>query len=181
MKNAAAAGMRSDWRAATAARATWHMWVVKIFLAVSALAFAVFVVNTLLSPPHWWQLSGLETDPGNFVARRPIDYPVCAPWKDRAADFARRERQMTEAVTAPAIGGGDAINLGVLLPKNARVMKIYCATGPAECSWKKCNPPLTFLAMDSLYTKGRALIMTMSNQSARKSQRTQVHLWLLWE
>jgi hypothetical protein len=178
MKNASM-GMRP--LAATEARAGWHMRVVQIFLGLSALAFAAFVVNTLLSPPRWWQLSGLETDPGNFVAQRPVDYPVCAPWQDRTADFARREWQMTEAVTARAIGGGDAINLGVLLPKSARVLKIYCATGTDECSWASCDPPLTFLAMDSLYTRGRTLIMTMSNQSPRKGQKAQVHLWVFWQ
>ena len=175
-----AAGLGKDWHYVTRIKAGRGMWVLHIIIAIGTLAFATYVVNTLLSPPSWWASDGLASDPGRFVADRPVNYPVCAPWTERNRDLARREWQMTEVATPRAVAAGDAVNMGVTLPKNARVMKIYCATGTAECSWLKCDPPLTFLAWDGLYERARVLVLTLTNQSLKKSQRVQVRLWVLW-
>jgi hypothetical protein len=183
MKNAAGAtatSMRRDWRHVAEAKAGRRMRVVQFFIAAGSLLFATYMVKTLLSPPMWWAQEGLASDPGNFLGALPLDYPVCAPWTGRNADLARREWKMTEVTTPRPLAVNDPLNLAVMLPKNAQVMKVYCAAGREECSWAKCDPPLTFLAWDGMYARGRVLIVMLANHG-RMSQRVDVRLWVLWE
>ena len=153
--------------------------LLQLCIGLGAVILAGYIV-VQLSPDSWWFQSGLDTSPGDFVAALPVDYPVCASWKTRSADFARHDWELMEASSRQPIAGNSQMNRGLLLPKTAKVVKIYCAAGDSECSWAKCNPPMTIYASDSLYTRGRALVLTLINNAAPGRQRTSVHVWVLW-
>ena len=105
-------------------------------LCVAILSTVVIMVIGGLSqllPVHWWMRSGLAANPGNFIARQPINYPVCAPWAGKSADFARSDLQVTDGISQEPVAAGDQTTLGIVLPAKARIVKIYCATGSLEC------------------------------------------------
>ena len=149
--------------------------------AITAAALTVTVFR-YLEPRSWWAQSGLPSDPGNFVAMRKVDYPVCAPWRGAMAG-ALRSAAHVETATARAVDPkGAGVNLGFLLPKTARIAAVYCATvgnagKAAECSTEGCDPPVRALVMDSLYTRGRALVVTLIGRGARPAD---VRLWVIW-
>jgi hypothetical protein len=150
-------------------------------LAILA-AVVIMVVGGLsyLLPAHWWMRSGIPANPGNFVARQPINYPVCAPWDQKSADFARADLQVTDGTSQEPIAAGDQTTLGVVLPAKAGIVKIYCAVGPRECSYLGCAPPLSLLATDAVYTRSRVFNLAVTNK-APKSPPLNMRIWVVWK
>jgi hypothetical protein len=168
-------------------------WVLRAFFAGVAAIIAVSVLSTFLvwqRRPPWWAGDDLPADPGYFVRKQTLDYPVCAPWQ--ANDFPKQNNDLnglglrqTERATASPIAGSNQVNLGLLLPKKAKIVKIYCAIGTSaldqrECSTRHCEPPMTFFVMDSLYTRGRVLVFTLQNKTRDGTRPVGIHVWALW-
>jgi hypothetical protein len=152
-------------------------------LRLAILAAVVIIVISGLShllPAHWWMRSGMPTNPGNFIARQPINYPVCAPWADKSADFARADLQVTDGISQEPIAAGDQTTLGIVLPAKARIIKVYCATGSLECSYLGCSPPLTLLTTDAVYSRGRVFSLAIANKASR-SPPVNLRIWVVWK
>ncbi len=160
---------------------------------VAGIAATWFVFSSLMTPP-WWAQSGLPADPGNFVARLPVDYPFCADWSvsengvmhdQMMADLKRPGVQVTTATTADAVPAGGRTNLGLLLPRSAKILKVYCASAAdqsamLECSGARCSPPMSTLVEDNDHRRGRALIVTFLNPLA-SAPPVRGHLWVIWQ
>lgn len=142
----------------------------------------VMVIGGLsyLLPAHWWMRSGLPTNPGNFIARQPINYPVCAPWAGKSADFARSDLQITDAISQAPIAAGDQTTVGVVLPAKAKILKVYCATGSKECSYLGCSPPLSLLATDAVHSRGRVLSLAIANKAPQAAS-LNFRIWVVWK
>lgn len=78
----------------------------------------------------WWIKSGFEHNPGYFISENRIDYPVCEAWTEDAAG-----RHVTPSWSR-----------AVLVPKSARITKVYCGAS---------GKPLGL--SDNNYTRGRVL------------------------
>jgi hypothetical protein len=172
------------------ARLSIRGWLTRGLFAVGAVAVAASLV-LLLTPVTWWAQSGLPLDPGVFKARVSIDYPVCASWPRGAGipvtGIAKGAEQIAvaSATTTRAFAGGEDTNLGVLIPTNATVIEVFCATGDGigrfdECSANRCDPPVTALVEDSLYSGNRALIFSLKNRAPRDRVPSRVRLWVVW-
>ncbi|HWY63091.1 MAG TPA: hypothetical protein VNW15_14410 [Rhizomicrobium sp.] len=133
-----------------------------------------------LLPFHWWMRSGMSVNPGNFIARQPINYPVCEPWDEKAADFARSDLQVTDGVSQEPIAAGDQTTLGIVLPAKARIIKVYCATGLVECSYLGCSPPLSLQATDAVYSRGRVFSLAIEDKASRSSP-VNLRVWVVWK
>ena len=176
--------------------ARWSVHVA--FLAIATLITA-FLFRSLQVMP-WWTLSGLSADPGLAVAKLPVNYPFCADWSalpdeqrpdeqrhtPPPADLQADGAQVTVATTATAIAGGGQTNLGVLLPRKAAIVKVYCATARAEsamdeCSGARCAQPMSTLIMDHEYTHGRALVVTFVNNAPERAPPVAGRLWVVWK
>jgi hypothetical protein len=143
---------------------------------------AIMVIGGLsqLLPVHWWMRSGMPTNPGNFIARQPINYPVCEPWDQKSADFARSDLQVTDGTSQEPVAAGDQTTLGIVLPAKAKIIKIYCAVGSVECSTLGCSPPLSLQATDAVYSRGRVFSLAIENKAPRFSP-LNLRVWVVWQ
>jgi hypothetical protein len=152
-------------------------------LRVAILSTVVIMVIGGLSqllPVHWWMRSGLTANPGNFIARQPINYPVCAPWTEKSADFARSDLQVTDGTSQEPAAAGDQTTLGIVLPAKAKIIKVYCATGSLECSYLSCSPPLSLQATDAVYSRNRVFSLALENK-AHPSSPVNLRVWVVWK
>ena len=173
--------MKQEWREKTAFSPAFAPLPKPLRVAILGTV-VVMVVGGLsyLLPFHWWMRSGMPTNPGNFIARQPINYPVCAPWADKSADFARSDLQVTDGISQEPIAAGDQTTLGIVLPAKAKIVKIYCAVGARECSYLGCEPPLSLDATDAVYSRGRVFSLAVTNK-APKSPPLNMRIWVVWK
>lgn len=185
--------MQRDWRQ-PALPTSWSdeawRWCGRFVILGVAVLSSLLVLGSLRHAP-WWNLSGLPTNPGNFVSKLPIDYPFCADWEDGTprdrmiADLQSLGRRMTAVSTAAVVRGGGQANLGAVLPKAATILKVYCATSRSktvveECSAVRCVPPLSVEISDNRYTRGRALEVTFVNKAPAGTNPVSGQLWIIW-
>jgi hypothetical protein len=173
--------MRRDWRESAVFDAAFAPHPKSLRVAILG-AVIIMVIGGLsyLLPFHWWMRSGLSANPGNFIARQPINYPVCAPWAGKSADFSRSDLQVTDGTSQEPIAAGDQTTLGIVLPAKAKIIKVYCATGSRECSYLGCSPPLSLLATDAVYSRGRVLSLAIAN-TAPQSSPLNLRVWVVWQ
>jgi len=153
-------------------------------LVALAAACAVAIIFMLLPPPSWWAGSGFGSDPGNFIRKHAIDYPLCAAWPAGSIAMPRLSTSHVESRTG-LLNGADEGNFALLLPKSARVTAVYCASAApshplSECSLTRCAPPVRALVEDNLYTHGRGIIFSFRNRTARADPSTHVGFWVVW-
>jgi hypothetical protein len=188
--------MQRDWRA-PALPIPWSAkaWRWSGRLAVLGVAVGVLTLFFLaLRHTSWWAQSSLPMNPGNFVSKLPIDYPFCADWMvtqhgmprdQRSSDLQAHGQRVTAASTATAVPGGGKANLGFVLPEEARILKVYCATSGLnavmkECSAAHCVPPMSVLINDNQYTRGRALEVTFVNKAPLGTNPIRGQIWIIW-
>lgn len=153
-------------------------------LMALAAAGVVAVIYMLLPPQSWWAGSGFDTDPGNFVRKHAIDYPLCAAWPTGSGTMPR----LNASHVTSRIGllrGANESNFALLLPRSAQVTAVYCASASSsramsECSLTRCAPPVRALVEDNLYTHGRGIIFSFKNRAARADPSTHVGFWVVW-
>ena len=186
--------MERSWRevsiAPTASFFGRNLWPMRIAIALVAAAgawftFSVFVQNT------WWSASGMSSDPGTFRAKLPLDYEFCAPWSNDGEASARAEArksgaQLITVKTKLPVAGGGQENLGVVLPKSARILKVWCGVTPEgfalrECSPARCNPPMTILVENNMYSQNRAMVATFVNAARNGMRPARGTLWVVWK
>ena len=173
--------MKRAWRENSAWDAAFAPPPMPLRLAILGLVVAMVIggLSHLLLPP-WWMRSGMPENPGNFIARQRIDYPLCAPSAGKSADFARSDLQVTDGISQEPITAGDQTTLGLVLPAKAKIIRIYCAVGSAECSYLGCSPPLSLLATDAVYSRGRVLSLAVANK-APGSPPLNFRIWVVWK
>jgi len=173
--------MRREWRESPAFYAAFAPRPKPLRVAILGIV-VIMVIGGLsqLLPIHRWMRSGMAANPGNFIARQPINYPVCAPWAEKSADFARSDLQVTDGTSQQPITAGDQTTLGIVLPAKARIIKVYCATGSRECSYLGCLPPLSLLATDAVYSRSRLFSLAVANKVPQSSP-VNLRVWVIWQ
>jgi hypothetical protein len=173
--------VKREWRENPVLDAAFAPHPTPLRLAILGIV-VIMVIGGLsyLLPAHWWMRSGLPANPGNFIARQPINYPVCAPWAEKSADFARSDLQVTDGSSQEPIAAGDQTTLGIVLPAKAKIVKIYCAVGSVECSYLGCSPPLSLLATDAVYSRGRVFSLAVANKAPHSSP-LNLRAWVVWK
>ena len=174
----------------TAVTAVRAGWLFKSAIAGMALLLGVGYF-WIMSPKTWWGESGFTSNPGDFIRRNNIDYAVCSPWEADAA----KEKKKTPGIAAGefnvvqrkiTLAPDVQTNVGILLPKTAKVAKIYCggaiqSGAMQECTLHGCTPPVTATLDDDLYTSGRALQFTLRNNARKKTPDGTMTLWVVWK
>lgn len=182
------------YRAFVSLEPTRWRWIVRIVLLAVAAAIAFSFVSSVVPPP-WWVLSGLPVSPGDFVRTNAVDYPICDPWESNGAPAATlipnppgatSGLQISERHSPLRLIAGSEVNLGIVLPKGAEVVRLLCGSSspplaPSECSRQGCALPLTALVTDNLYTRGRAVVITLvTRQSVSHVSDFTGHVWIVW-
>jgi hypothetical protein len=188
--------MERDWRP-TALPISWsakaRRWCGRFVILGAAVLSSLSIFASLRHAP-WWSLSGLPVNPGNFVAKLPVDYPFCADWMttqdgtprdQRIVDLQAHSQRVKALSTTTVVRGGGQANLGLVLPEAARILKVYCATSRSndmvvECSAARCVPPMSVLISDNEYTRGRALEVTFVNKAPSGTNPVRGRLWIIW-
>jgi hypothetical protein len=166
-------------------------WGLRLAIALIAIGFG-FLYMREISPTPWWRTAGLDSDPGDFIRKLTISYPICRPWQaDKmgtglAADAHAKLLHVTRGMTAVPVTVGDPQSIGFRLPGTATVLRAYCGVsvkgGPVrECSPQACSAPVRAVVTDDLYTRGRTLVFTMKNRGSARAPRPRVTLWLVWK
>lgn len=153
-------------------------------LAALVIAGLAAVIITIMPPPSWWAGSGFDTDPGNFIRKHAIDYPLCAAWPPGSTALPRLNAVRVASRTG-LLRGADESNFALLLPKSAQVTAVYCAASApsralSECSLTRCAPPVRALVEDNLYRHGRGIIFSFRNRAAHADPSTHVGFWVVW-
>jgi hypothetical protein len=147
-------------------------------------AVAVLPVMAYLSwtPLSWWSASGFLTYPGTFMRVSDDHYRTCRPWPKAGIGANHRERL---ASRSGWITGKKDFNLAVLLPQTAQITAIYCGaapapSSPAECTNAHCPEGIHAVVDDGVYTRGRGVIFSVRDRTAKPDQRTNVGFWVTW-
>jgi hypothetical protein len=83
-------------------------WMLRAFFAASAAAISILVLSSFLvwqRRPPWWTGDGLPANPGFFVRKQAVNYPVCAPWQ--TAPQKNNGLHQTQRTTAHPIAGSN--------------------------------------------------------------------------
>ena len=166
-----------------AARPVKWSWATRFFVwAIAALPIIALMSTT---PMSWWKQSGFESYPGTYVRMTDDNYPLCRPWRDPIPG-AHKQAGVNVSTRFATLNGAFEKNLAVLLPYNAQVTGIYCGMAPADAPLAGCSPihcPVGahIQVEDSIYTRGRGVIVTFRNRDARPNQPTKVGFWVMWK
>jgi len=158
------------------------VWIARIVTTVLALLLVAVAIRSLIPDP-WWARAGFERDPGLFVRKHAVDYPVCAEW----ASAAPRGWHLVEKSLTEIPAAGSTVDIGFLLPPDATVANINCGdqladAPPVECSMTAgCAAPVTVALDDDVYTRGRALTLMVTGKSAAVRKGESFHVWLAWK
>lgn len=160
-------------------------WLVRIGAGIVVLVGVFFVGRTLMVEPSWHR-AGFATDPGEFVRKQTVDYPVCAPWNGwRAAGALPAGHKLTTATAQPLPKRDEVSNLGILLPTSSHIVAIYCGSvsGAAveECSLDGCAAPVIVQLDDDIHTKQRALSVSLVGKDAAPKPDQALRIWVLWK
>ena len=122
--------MRREWRESPAFYAAFAPRPKPLRVAILGIV-VIMVIGGLsqLLPIHRWMRSGMAANPGNFIARQPINYPVCAPWAGKSADFARSDLQVTDGTSQEPVAAGDQTTLGMCCRPKPRSSKYIVPPG----------------------------------------------------
>ena len=159
------------------------VWAARIVTPVLAILLVAIAIRSLIPDP-WWARAGFERDPGLFVRKHAVDYPVCAAWSG-GAPAAPRGWHIEKKVLPQLPEPGRTADVGMLLPRNATVAQIACgaqsgAAAPVECSMEAgCAAPVTVALDDDVYTQGRALTLMVTAKGKASGQ--SFHFWLAWK
>ena len=155
-------------------------WLIRIAAFVVGVGAGAIWLGVVLTPKPWWVGSGFASDPGYFIRKNAIAYPICEPWSIRSETHSR---QVSWLFTNGPLTPGKQADLALLLPKQAEIIRVDCGTGAAlkECSMRKgCEPPITVMLDDDLYTRGRAVEISVINKKPTKSAGAIVGFRVLW-
>lgn len=139
-------------------------WALRLVFLLVAVGLAILSMSDIMVTP-WWKREGFASDPGHFIAKNKVGYPVCAPWSEKS------EGRVAEAsVSAPP---GRTVDTAVLLPHGAQVLSITCGVSlhgasPVPCRPTHCVIPLAVTLDDDTYKGGRGLVMTAHNKSSNE-------------
>ena len=166
-----------------AARPVKWSWTTRAFVAAIAAVPILALMET--TPESWWKQSGFETYPGTYVRMTDGNYPLCRPWRDPVPG-AHKEAGVHVSTRFAALDGAFEKNLAILLPGDAEVTGIYCGMAEAKaplagCSVIHCPVNAHIQVEDSIYTRGRGVIVTFRNRQARRGQPTKVGVWVMWK
>lgn len=162
------------------------IWAVRVLAAVAAIVLIAVVGRNLLSSP-WWSVAGFATDPGLFVRKHVVDYPVCSAWPGGApSTLGDPNQHLSEGAISTVPVAGREAHIGILLPNNAVISQIYCgaqsgAGRPSECSSAGCDVPVSLLLDDDIYTQGRALTVTITGTDRTVQPGQTFRVWVLWK
>ncbi|HTW36347.1 MAG TPA: hypothetical protein VMD53_17125 [Rhizomicrobium sp.] len=160
-------------------------WVVRAAAFLFAAGAGAIWLGVVLLPKPWWAGSGFASDPGYFVRKNSITYPICQPWLERPQSETPTPavQHVSWLFTDGALPPGKQADLALLLPRRARIVRVDCGTGAAlkECSIHKgCEPPITVMLDDDLYTRGRAIEISLVNKAAAKTPGAIFGFRILW-
>lgn len=176
---------------AVSRRAVALKWGARLAIGLFAIGFGAFYMYGI-SPEPWWRTAGLASDPGDFIRKLAVSYPVCRPWQARAgraglaSDRQDKALHVVQGGTAEPVVKGDPESIGFRIPKSAQVLRVYCGVSagarPAqECSQDACGMPIRAIVTDDLYTRGRTLVFTLKNRARSAAPPPDVTLWLVWK
>ena len=158
-------------------------WVARIVTTAIALLLVAVAIRSLIPDP-WWARAGFDRDPGLFVRKQAVDYPVCAGWPGRAPVASAGWNVMERDISAIP-RAGRTVDVGILLARGASIARIYCgdqlAGRPtAECSMTAgCAAPVTVALDDDIYTQGRAVTLMVTGKSDAVRTGETFHFWLV--
>ncbi|HUO93431.1 MAG TPA: hypothetical protein VMU22_10940 [Rhizomicrobium sp.] len=153
-------------------------WLIRLAAFVVGVGAGAIWLGVVLTPKPWWVGSGFASDPGYFIRKNAIAYPICQPWQASA-----RTQHVSWMFTDGALAPGKQADLALLLPKQAEIVRVDCGTGAAlkECSMRNgCEPPITVMLDDDLYTRGRAIEISAVNKARAKTRGAVVGFRVLW-
>ncbi len=162
----------------------WQGWAVRGGAVAVAIAAAAGIVQIVNVEPSWHR-AGFASDPGAFVRKHDVDYPVCAAWEGWSAAAPLKKGYTLTTVTAqPLPAKGTTANYGILLPNGSTIAAIYCGSSDGgavtECSPDGCDAPVIVQLDDDIHTKQRALSLSLEGKDARPRTERALRVWVLW-
>ena len=154
-------------------------------LLIAILASLPLLALMSRTPASWWVQSGFETYPGTYVRMTSDNYGLCRPWREPTPG-AHRSQGLHVTSRFGELSGAEESNFAALIPANAHVTAIYCASAPAtsplaDCSVLRCPMPMHIQVEDSIFTLGRGVVFSFRNKAARPGQQTKVGFWIEWK
>jgi hypothetical protein len=170
------------------ARTGWGIRAAALLLAAGAGAVWLSVV---LLPKPWWVGSGFASDPGYFIRKNPVAYPICESWPQKpqagVAASATHAQHVSWLFTDGVLAPGKQADLALLLPRQAQIARVDCGTASRhaalkECSVRRgCEPPVTVMLDDDLYTRGRAIEISLVNKASPGGPDAIIGIRVLWQ
>ncbi|MEI9885533.1 MAG: hypothetical protein WDN08_03385 [Rhizomicrobium sp.] len=162
----------------------WQTWAVRGGAVLVAIAAVVAILQIVAVEPSWHR-AGFASDPGTFVRKHDVDYPVCAAWDGwSAAQPLAKGLRLTTITAQPLPARETTTSYGVLLPNGSKIEAIYCGSSNggavSECSPEGCEAPVIVQLDDDIHTKQRALSLSLEGKDVKPRPERALHVWVLW-